>query len=61
MSTYQAKIQFEENLKLFGNATSQPEKYNLYAGLINLTKAIEQIKSDLRSIKDDIFIIKNKS
>jgi hypothetical protein len=49
MSYERAKNCFNENISLFANPQSQPEKYNLYNGLTNLTNAIE---TDLGSIKD---------
>jgi hypothetical protein len=49
MSYERAKNCFDENIRLFANPQSQPEKYNLYNGLTNLTNAIE---TDLGSIKD---------
>ena len=51
MSLFTAKKQFEENLRLFGDSNRNPEKFNLYAGLVNLTDALIKIESDLDSIK----------
>ena len=39
-----AKKCFEENLLLFGDAKSEPEKYNLYKGLAHLANAIEDLQ-----------------
>lgn len=54
MSLYQARRQFEENLQLFGDADSQPEKYNLYAGLLNLTKALSDIEDKVMRIQSKL-------
>ena len=43
-----AKGCFSENIRLFADAFSQPEKFNYYNGLYNLTEGIE---ADLNSIK----------
>jgi hypothetical protein len=50
MSFYDAKKHFEENVKLFKNADINPEKYNLYAGLVNLTKSLIQLDSSVDDI-----------
>src|ERR1051325_7174846 len=42
-----AKKCFAENLRLFGNAQTQPEKFNLYNGLHNLAIAIEQMQQQV--------------
>jgi hypothetical protein len=54
MSLYQAKRQFEENLRLFGNAQTDPEKFNLYAGLINVTKALSDMEDKLENIEREV-------
>jgi hypothetical protein len=57
LSLYTAKKQFEENLALFGNSSSQPEKFNLYGGLLNLTRALSDIEDKLERLRiklDDI-------
>lgn len=46
-----AKRMFVENLNSFGNEQNQPEKYNLYLGLIYLVASVEQIQQDLDQIK----------
>jgi hypothetical protein len=46
-----AKNCFEENLKLFADARSQPEKYNLYTGLYNLAKELETITHRLDNLE----------
>jgi hypothetical protein len=46
-----AKKCFAENLRLFGNASTQPEKYNLYNGLANLATAVEELQTKLSQIE----------
>jgi hypothetical protein len=46
-----AKRMFVENLNTFGDQTTQPEKYNLYLGLIYLVASVEQVQQDLEQIK----------
>jgi hypothetical protein len=41
---------FAENLRLFANANSEPEKYNLYNGLANLASAVEETQDQLSQI-----------
>jgi len=54
MSSYDAKKQFEENLRLFGDSSTQPEKFNLYAGLMNLADSLINIESEIEVIKREI-------
>ncbi|MEK7073131.1 MAG: hypothetical protein AAB974_01705 [Patescibacteria group bacterium] len=51
MSAYDAQKCFEENRRDFGNAQTQPEKYNLYNGLANLAQAVATIQRELDEIK----------
>jgi hypothetical protein len=46
-----AKKCFAENIRLFGNSNSQPEKYNLYNGLANLAAAVEETQEQLAQIQ----------
>ena len=46
-----AKRMFVENLNAFGDKQTQPEKHNLYLGLIYLVASVEQIQQDLEQIK----------
>ncbi len=52
--TATAKACFKENLRLFGDSKSQPEKFNLYNGLVNLTTAIEDIKNQVDRIESQL-------
>jgi len=49
MIYHSARNCFNENIKLFTDPQTNPEKYNLYNGLSNLTQAID---TDLGAIKD---------
>jgi len=49
-----AKRMFVENLNAFGDKETQPEKYNLYLGLIYMVAAVEQIQQDLEEIKQQL-------
>ena len=42
---------FKANIEPFSDATSDPEKYNLYLGLINLAEAIAEIEKRLNRIE----------
>lgn len=45
---------FVENLNAFGDKEAQPEKYNLYLGLVYLMASVEQIQQELEEIKQMI-------
>lgn len=49
-----AKRMFVQNLNAFGDEKTQPEKYNLYLGLIYMVAAMEQIQQDLEEIKQQV-------
>lgn len=51
MSADAAKKCFEENLKLFGNAQTQPEKFNLYNGLYYLASEVENINRKIDDLE----------
>jgi hypothetical protein len=52
--TEAAKASFQENIRLFGNAQTSAEKYNLYNGLQNLAIAIGQLESRLKKVEDEL-------
>ena len=52
--TMNAMRNFEENLVLFANAQTHPEKYNLYAGLRNLAEALENIENELNRVRQQL-------
>ncbi len=45
---------FMENIEPSINAASDPEKYNLLMGLVNLTKAISGIEKRLDGLEEKI-------
>lgn len=51
MSSYDAKRQFDENLRLFGNSKTEPEKFNLYSGLSNLARGLMDNENQLSRIE----------
>ena len=57
MDYYTASECFKENLTLFSDPGSTPEKFNLYKGLLELTEAIEV---DMRDIKNRLQQIESR-
>lgn len=45
---------FKENRNLFGNPSTQPEKFNLYNGLLNLAEMVGQLKSQVSHLEHEI-------
>lgn len=45
---------FEENIRLFGQAQTQPEKYNLYNGLANLAHGLIQMQDEIVKSQQEI-------
>jgi hypothetical protein len=41
---------FKENIQLFANPKTEPEKYNLYNGLMALADKIDEIESLLKKV-----------
>lgn len=60
MSLYDAEKQITENLKLFGNPSSQPEKFNLYNALKNIIESLQNMEYKLLDIERDLRNIKNR-
>ena len=54
MQANAAKKCFGENITLFANAQTAPEKFNLYNGLYNLADAVEQIERRLTAIENAV-------
>lgn len=54
MSASIAKKCFEENIRLFSNPNSQPEKYNMYNGLANLARAVGDLEDKVRSLEKEV-------
>lgn len=45
---------FDENLKLFVNAQTQPEKYNLYNGLSNIAASIAEMQNEINRLRREV-------
>jgi hypothetical protein len=52
---------FLTNFRLLGGSDAEPEKYNLYKGLVELAAAVEKIEEDMKDIKDFMVVMKSKS
>ena len=44
---------FKENLSMF-SAHKDPEKHNLYKGLLNLAMGLQELEDDVRRIKHNM-------
>ncbi len=44
---------FVENMRICGDPTTNPEKFNLYNGLANLAEAMMEIKTELDKMKGE--------
>jgi len=55
MSFQNAIRQFDENITLRGGeavlAQTDPEKFNLYAGLLNLARGLEQLRAEVHALQ----------
>lgn len=54
MSFFHAKRQFEDNLNLYWDPNVNPEKYNLYAGLLNLADGLYKLEARVEQIEQKI-------
>lgn len=45
---------FQENLRVFGDMQSQPEKYNLYNGLANLATAVKEMQREIHTLRQEL-------
>lgn len=61
MSAKDAEACFLTNFRLLGGPDAEPEKYNLYKGLMELAASIDKIETDLQDIKDFMYFLKSKS
>ena len=57
MSFYNAKKQFEDNLKFFGDPHKTPEQFNLYHGLANMAQAFISLERRINQIEHKISAI----
>jgi len=51
MNFYNAEKQFNENFRIFADPNTEPEKYNLYAGLANLAKGLEDMQAQIENLQ----------
>jgi hypothetical protein len=55
MSFHTAAAQFDENITLLGGeaalAAADPEKYNLYAGLLNMARGLEALETEVQNLR----------
>ena len=58
--TTNAKNCFAENFRLFGDARTQPERFNLYKGLVALADAIATIQEQQVSLERRLREIENR-
>lgn len=58
MSFQTAAEQFGENITLLGGevalAANDPEKFNLYAGLLNLARGLQRLEAEVAAIRQQI-------
>ena len=45
---------FQENLRLFADARTEPEKFNLYNGLANMAKALGDLQSEVHQLRQEV-------
>jgi hypothetical protein len=57
---HQAEKMFEENVRLFAPPQTEPEKYNLYAGLANLARQLHLIQADLSQLRTNVEQLKRR-
>jgi len=39
---------------LFGDAREEPEKFNLYNGLVQMAHAVQQLETEVRAVKQQV-------
>jgi len=49
---------FDENIKLYGNPITDPEKYNLYNGLASLSEAISELQNQIGILQNMINVMR---
>ena len=50
---------FDENIKLFGDANTQPEKYNTFNGLASLAEGIAELQTQIRQLREEVQQLKS--
>lgn len=55
MNFKNAEKQFNENFRLFSNPKTLPEKYNLYAGLGNMAKGMQNLEEKIEEINQRLY------
>jgi hypothetical protein len=55
MSFHAAETQFDENITLLGGeavlAAADPEKFNLYAGLLNIARGLQALEEQVEHLR----------
>ena len=49
---------FDENIKMFGDPSSHPEKYNLYNGLACIAETIFELENQITSLQNAVQIMR---
>lgn len=60
MSTSTAKRCFDENIRLFCEPSTDPEKFNLYSGLSALSDTMAALEREVKSVQDDLRQLKDR-
>jgi hypothetical protein len=51
---------FNENIQLFGDARQQPENFNLYNGLSNLSQAVQSLQHEVHRLRSEVEELKRR-
>lgn len=54
MNSKTARVHFYSNLKLIGDRSNDPEKYNLYFGLGKLAEAVSDVERQVQLLKREV-------
>lgn len=52
---------FAENYRLFSNPQTEPERFNLYGGLVALSNQIDDMERRIRSIEQNINFLASRT
>ena len=58
MNSKTARVHFYGNLKLIGDRSNNPEKYNLYFGLAKLAEAVSDVERQVQLLKREVAALK---